>query len=157
MIMMKRHFVTRTLAWVFLIGIVSSGCAPKEPVLFKGIKNIAVDIGNSGKPVLKADVSFFNPNKMSMKLKEVNVDVFVDGVKSAEVKHDLDVVIATQSDFSVPITAQLSLQQNLLNTMMSLLGGKKYAVMFKGFIRVRVHGFTIKIPVSQSQELKLNI
>jgi len=148
------HFVSLTFV---LMWILPMGCAPKEPVEFKGIKNIAVDVSNSGSPVLKADVNFYNPNKVKMKLKEINVEVVVDGVKSADVKHELDVVIGGQSDFSVPIVAQLSLKQNLLDAVVSLLGGKKYRVVFKGYIRVRVHGIVIKIPVSQSQELKLNI
>jgi len=46
-------------------------------------------------------------------------------------------------------------EQNLLETMVNLLGGKKYKVAFKGYIRVSVHGVTVKIPVAQSQEVKL--
>src|SRR5260221_9059487 len=108
-------------------------CAPKEPVVFKGISNIAVDLSDSGKPLLKADVFFFNPNKIKMKLKDVNVEVFVDGAKSAEVKHPLDVVIKGQSDFSVPIVAQLSLKQNnFLDAVVGLLGGRKYEWIFTG-------------------------
>lgn len=133
-------------------------CVPKEQIVFKGVKDIAVDMSDSGKPVLKAEVYFYNPNKVKMKLKEVNVEVSVDGSKSADVKHELDVAISGESDFSVPIVAQLSLKQNnLLDAVVGLLGGKKYEVIFKGYIRVRVHGITIKIPVSQKQELKLNI
>ena len=153
----KSHLSFQSLALFFLLGTILFACVPKEPVVFKGVKNIVVDIGNSGSPVLKADVNFFNPNKMKMKLKEINVEVIVDGVKSADVKHELDVVIGGQSDFSVPLVAQLTLKQNLLDAVVSLLGGKKYQVVFKGYIRVHVHGITVKIPVSQSQELKLNI
>lgn len=151
------HFSLRGITLFFLLGAILFACVPKEPVVFKGVKNIAVDISNSGSPVLKADANFFNPNKVKMKLKEINVEVIVDGVKSADVKHDLDVVIEGQADFSVPLVAQLTLKQNLLDAVVSLLGGKKYQVVFKGYIRVHVHGITIKIPVSQSQELKLNI
>lgn len=133
-------------------------CIPKEQIVFKGVSDIAVDISDAGKPVLNANGYFFNPNKVKMRLKEINVEVFVDGTKSAEVKHPLDVVIAGKADFSVPIVAQLSLKQNnFLDAVVGLLGGKKYEVVFKGYIRVRVHGITIKVPVSQKQELKLNI
>ncbi len=133
-------------------------CVPKEEIVFKGVKNITADLSNSGKPVLKADGFFYNPNKVKMKLKEVNIEVFVDGTKSADVKHDLDVDVAGKSDFSVPIVAELVLKQNsFLDTVVGLLGGKKYEVVFKGYIRIRVHGITIKVPVSQKQELKLNI
>jgi hypothetical protein len=133
-------------------------CVPKEEIVFKGVSDIAVDISDAGKPILKANGYFFNPNKVKMKLKEVDVEVFVDGTKSATVKHELDVTIAGQSDFSVPIVAALVLKQNsLLDAVVGLLGGKKYEIVFKGYIRVRVHGITIKVPVSQKQELKLNI
>jgi len=133
-------------------------CVPKEEIVFKGVSDIAVDVSDAGKPVLRANGYFFNPNKVKMKLKEVNVEVFVDGTKSATVKHELDVTIAGNSDFSVPIVAELVLKQNsFLDTVVGLLGGKKYEVVFQGYIRVRVHGFTIKVPVSQKQELKLNI
>jgi len=133
-------------------------CVPKEEIVFKGVSDIAVDLSNTGKPILKANGYFFNPNKVKMKLKEVDVDVFVDGTKSATVKHELDVAIAGKSDFSVPIVAELVLKQNsFFDAVVGLLGGKKYEVVFKGYIRVRVHGITIKIPVSQKQELKLNI
>ena len=144
--------------FVLIFGLALFACVPKEEIIFKGVKNIAIDLSNSGKPVLKADVVFYNPNKVKVKLKEVNVEVFIDGVKSADVKHDLDVTIAGKADFSVPIVAELVLKQtNFLDALVGLLGGKKYEVVFKGYIRINVHGFPVKIPVAQKQELKLNI
>src|SRR5882724_2327187 len=88
---------------IFLIGFVLNSCAPKEPVVFKGVKNISVDLTDSGKPILKGDAFFYNPNNLKLKLKEINIEVMVDGKKSAEVKHELDVVVPAKSDFSVPI------------------------------------------------------
>ncbi len=91
-----------------------------------------------------------------MKLKDVNVDILVDGNKSAEVKQHLNLPVPAQSDFSVPITANLTLKEGgLLNTVFGLLGGKKYEVVFTGFIRIGVRGISIKVPVSQKQEIKL--
>lgn len=131
-------------------------CAPKEPVVFKGVKNITVDLSEDGKPVLKGDVFFYNPNKAQAKLKEVDVVILVDSTKSAEVDQKFNLTIPGQSDFSVPITAKLTLKEGgLLNTVLGLLGGKKYDVAFTGFIRISVHGFNVKVPVSQRQEIKL--
>jgi hypothetical protein len=138
------------------MGWITLSCGPKEPVVFKGVKNLAVDIGADGKPVLKGDVYFYNPNKTKMKLKDVNVMVLVDGEKSAEVDQHLNFPVPAKSDFSVPITATLTLKENgLLNTVFGLLGGKKYEVVFNGYIRIGVHGIAIKVPVSQKQEIKL--
>lgn len=148
--------ITNRYFFLFAILFLVFGCAPKEPVVFKGIKNLTVDLGSSGKPELKGEALFYNPNKLKMKLKSVDIDIMVDGEKSAEVKHPLDVVVPSQADFSVPLTAQLTLKEGgLLNTVFGLLGGKKYEVVFTGNIRIGVHGITIKVPVSQKQEIKL--
>ncbi|HCW06195.1 MAG TPA: hypothetical protein DGG95_02395 [Cytophagales bacterium] len=147
-----------TNPYFFLLGVwlLLVGCAPKEPVVFKGVKNIVVDLTSNGKPELKGEAVFYNPNKLKMKLKSVDVEITVDGSKSAEVKHPLDVVVPAQSDFTVPLTAQLTLKEGgLLNAVFGLLGGKKYEVVFSGNIRIGVHGVTIKVPVSQKQEIKL--
>ncbi len=144
------------LSLIALLVLSIFSCAPKEPVVFKGVKNIVVDLSAEGKPVLKGDVYFFNPNKLKMKLKDVSVDILVDGNKSAEVKQHLNFPVPAQSDFSVPITANLTLKEGgLLNTVFGLLGGKKYEVVFTGYIRIGVHGISIKVPVSQKQEIKL--
>jgi hypothetical protein len=129
-------------------------CKPKEPVVFKGVNNIVFDM-SEGKPVLMANVSFFNPNKMKLKLKDVDIEVLVDGAKSAEVKHPINIEIPAQLDFSVPITAQLNIKENLLGTVLGLLGGQKYEVVFRGNIRVSMHGIPFKVPVAQKQEIKL--
>lgn len=142
--------------FILFISVIALSCGPKEPVVFKGVKNIAVDVSADGKPLLKGDVFFYNPNKMKMKLKDVNVVVLVDGEQSAEVKQHLNFPIPAQSDFSVPITANLTLKEGgLLTTVFGLLGGKKYDVAFTGYIRIGVHGIAIKVPVSQKQEIKL--
>jgi len=113
-------------------------------------------MSTDGKPLLKGDVYFYNPNKGKIKLKDIDVVVLVDGERSAEVKQTLDFPVPAQSDFSVPITARLTLKENgLLNTVLGLLGGKKYDVTFTGYIRLGVHGIGIKVPVSQKQEIKL--
>ena len=143
---------------ILLVVLALSSCVPKEPVVFKGVNNVGIDVGADGKPVIKADVLFYNPNKNRMKLKDIDVIVFVDGTKSAEVKHAINLVVPAVSDFSVPIVGTLSLKQSgFLDTVVGLLGGKKYEVVFKGNIRIVVHGITIKVPVSQKQELKLNL
>src|SRR5258708_25148387 len=133
------------LSLIALLVLLTFGCTPKEQVVFKGVKNIVVDLSADGKPILKGDVYFFNPNKLKMKLKDVNVDILVDGNKSAEVKQHLNLPVPAQSDFSVPITANLTLKEGgLLNTVFGLLGGKKYEVVFTGFIRIGVHGISIE-------------
>ena len=153
---MKNHQIKFfCLVLLCVLAVVVFCCAPKEPVTFKGVNNIVIDM-RDGKPVLKADVFFFNPNTTTMKLKSIDVEILVDGVKSAEVKHPVNIKVPSQSDFSVPIIAQLNVKDSgLLDTVLGLLGGKKYDVTFKGNIRIGIHGISVKVPVLQKQEIKL--
>jgi LEA14-like dessication related protein len=144
------------LSLVILISL--GGCAPKGPVVFKGVKNIRVNASGKEGPQLDADVFFYNPNKVKSKLKEISVDIFVDGKKSGHVRQELKLPIPAQSDFSVSVEAHLSFKEiGLLDTVLGLFGGKKYEVVFTGYLKISIHGVTVKVPVQQKQELKLNL
>jgi LEA14-like dessication related protein len=140
------------------IFMMAFSCVPKEEVVFKGVKNISVEAGEQNEPLLKADALFYNPNKEKMKLKEIYVDVMVDGKPSAQVRQKLKLSIPAESDFSVPVAAQLSLKElGLLDTIVNLLGGKKYQIQYKGYVRIAVHGVTIKVPFTYQEELRLRL
>lgn len=131
-------------------------CVPKEEVVFKGVKNISIETDQQNEPILQAEALFYNPNKVQMKLKEIYVDVLVNGKPSAQVRQNLKLSIPAESDFSVPVAAQLSLKElGLLDTIVNLLGGKKYDIQYAGFVRIAVHGVTIKVPFTYQEELRL--
>ncbi|MCW5912485.1 MAG: LEA type 2 family protein [Cyclobacteriaceae bacterium] len=138
--------------------ILMQACAPKEDIVFKGIRNVEVQVGKSNNPELLAQAYFHNPNTMGMKLKEIHVDVLVDGKLSAEVRQKMKLKISPRSDFTVPLQATLSLKElGLVDTIKNLLGGKKYEVQYVGFVRVAVHGITVKVPVKHREELRIRL
>lgn len=140
---------------VFLALAVFYSCAPREQVVLKEIKNLVVDLSRGGEPVLKADAVFYNPNDISMKLKEISIDVFVDGKKAAHTGQKLNSRILAQAEFSVPLVVQVSLKEmGLVDTLLGFLGGRKYKVRYAGFIRIGVHGLSLKIPVDETKEIK---
>jgi len=133
------------------------GCVPKEQVVFKQAKNIRLEAGNKD-PMLKADMVFFNPNKTKMKLKKMSFDVLVNDKKAGYVDQTLNQMIAGDSDFTIPLEVQLDLKElGLLDTIVSLFGGKKYEVRVVGKIRGSVHGVTMNIPVDHKEEIKIRL
>jgi LEA14-like dessication related protein len=141
-----------------LLTVLISSCAPGKPVVLRQIRNVVIETLTDGSPVLRGDAVFQNPNHVRMRLKEINVEVFVDGEKSAHADQKLNAVIPSNDEFTVPLEIHLSLKKvGLLNSVLSLLSGKKYDVHFKGFIRVRVHGIGVKVPVDYSDETRLNL
>jgi hypothetical protein len=145
----------KTLIFTALFLIMVS-CAPKQQVVFKSVKNLLVDGGMGGTPVLKGEAIFFNPNKLQTRLKEIKVEVLVDGKRAAEVDQTMDLLIPGKSEFTVPIEATLSMKDiGLLDAVIGFFGGKTYQVQFVGYIRVKVHGVTVKVPVKYNEEVKL--
>lgn len=140
-----------------LMALISS-CVPKEQLVLRGIKDIVVETGADGAAMLKAQVVLYNPNKVRMKLKEINVEVFVNGKKSAHADQKLNSIVPATAQFSIPLEVRLSLKEfGLFDTVVSLLGGKKYEILYLGYVRVRVHGISIKVPINYKDQLRLKI
>jgi LEA14-like dessication related protein len=141
----------------YLIAVLSlAACVPKEEVVLRSIKNEKLESREDGNQILTADAIFYNPNNVRMKLKEINIEVFVNGKKSAHADQKLNSIIKAKSEFTVPLEVKLSLKElGLLDTLLSFLGGKKFEIYFKGHLRIKVHGFTIKVPVEHTEKLSL--
>jgi hypothetical protein len=144
------------VGFAVVLALLVWSCLPKEQVVFRSIKNLSLDGGSNGDPILKGEAIFFNPNKIQTKLKEINIDVLVDGKKTASVDQQMNLVVPGKSEFTVPIEAKLSLQEiGLLDTVIGFFGGKTYKVQFTGYLRVAVHGVTVKVPVKYNEDVKL--
>src|SRR6185295_2112304 len=103
-------YIMRNKLVFFSFLLLATSCVPKEQIVLRVIRNVTIDVGLDGEPLLKGEAVFYNPNNARMKLKEINVDVFVDGKKSAVVKQKFNSVIKPRSEFTVPLEIQLSLK-----------------------------------------------
>lgn len=141
--------------WIGLfLGVFS--CVPREQVVLRSIDNVELTPGDGIDPVLKADALFYNPNRLRMRLREIKIDVFVDGKKSARVDQKLKSLIKSKSEFSVPLEVKLSLKEiGLMDALRGIFGGKTYELHYLGHIRVSVRGVPVKIPVDYKKQVKL--
>lgn len=133
------------------------GCSPKEPVVLREVHIRNVELGPDGKnPVLTADAVLYNPNKGSLRLKEIDLDITVDDKSAARIDQKLNAQIKAESEFTVPLEVQLKLgDSGLLDTILSLFGGKKHAIRFTGNLKVKVGLIRVNIPVDHRDEIKL--
>jgi len=139
-----------------LIAVTLVSCGPQEAVEFKQVKNVSFHA--SSDPRIEGDVVFFNPNNMSMKLKKINIEIFVDGKKAAEINQNLKMRIPANDQFTVPIQAKLAVQESgLLNTVFGMIGGKRKEVHYKGFLKINYHGLPIRVPVDYKSEIRIKI
>ena len=136
--------------------LVAAACkAPKENIVLRGISIKSVEPEADGNSLLKADAIFFNPNSGRIRLKEIVIDVMLDGKKAANVDQQLNSLITGNSEFTVPLEIHLNLKEiGLMDTILSLFGGKKYGIQYVGKIKASVRGFPVSFPVDFRDELK---
>ena len=143
------------LFFFLLICISMSACkAPEEEVVLRKIKDVVVD--GSSEPKLKAQAVFYNPNHHHGKLKRIEVDIFVNGKKAGEVDQKMKIDIPGRDEFTVPLEVKLAAKEfGFLDTLLGFIGGKKFNVHYKGFIKVSYHGLPLKVPVDYKDEVRV--
>ena len=144
------------LIFAAFLMVVLSSCKPEEEIVLRQIKDVVVD-ATSG-PKLKAQAVFYNPNSMRMKLRRINVDVFVDGKKAAEIDQSLKTVIPARGEFTVPLEVNLAMEDiGLLDTLLGMLGGSKLNVHYKGALKLNYHGMPLRVPVDYKDEVRIRL
>ena len=145
----------RRSGFFFLLILGLASCAPKEPVVLREVQVVELLSGNDGNPVLKANAILYNPNKGSLKLKEIDLDILLNGKKTARIDQKMNASIKGKSEFTIPLEVQLQLKDTgLLDTILNLFGGKRYEIQFTGRIKISVGGFPVSIPVNHTDQIK---
>lgn len=141
--------------FIFLLVLsIISGCTPHQDVELRKIQDIIVNAGDN--PTLQAKAILYNPNSVRMKLRKINVDVFVNGKKAGNVDQELMMKIPAKDEFSVPLIVNLNLKElGLLDTLLSLFGSKRMKVHYKGSIKITYKGVPLKIPVDYEDEIRV--
>jgi len=148
----------RRLLFISAITFIFGACAPKEPVALRSVKDINVDVDKNGAALLTAKLVLYNPNPVRMRLREINIDVFLNGKKAAESDQQLDVRVPSKNEFYVPLEVKVSLKElGLMDTLLGLLGGRKFDVVYDGYIVVRSKGIKVKIPLHYEGQFKLKL
>lgn len=142
--------------YILLFAVVLlNGCAPKEPVTLREVHIRNVELGSNGSALLKADAVLYNPNKGSLRLKKIDLEIFVDDKPAGRIDQKLTAQIKAQSEFTVPLEVQIKVgESGFLDTVFTLLGGKKHTLRITGKLRVKVSGFPVSIPVDHKDEFK---
>lgn len=150
----KNNFFAWSILFISLAALTSS-CGPKEPVQLKQIRDVLVDA--TTEPLLKAQAIFYNPNNVRMRLKKIKIDIYVNGKKAGEIDQDLKTLIPARKEFTVPIEVKLSIKEfGVLDTLLGMIGGKKFQVEYKGVLKLSYHGVPIRVPVDYKDEIRLN-
>lgn len=149
-----RNLFSRFIAWLALCALFS--CTPDEPLQLRQIKNIKVEL--TREPLLRAEAVIYNPNKMRVKLRKADIEVSIDGQRAATIQQDFNLFIPARSDFTLPLEVKVSLREmGFLDTVLSVLGDKKFEVQYTGMLWLSYKGVRLKLPVSHREEVRIRL
>ena len=136
--------------------LISGSCRPKEDVQLRKIRDIVVDA--SSDPMLRANAILYNPNKIKMTVKKIDMEVFVDGKKAAVIDQQFKLRVPAQAEFTVPLEVKLNLKElGFMDTVFALLGGKRMEIHYKGTIRLSKAGVGFNVPVNYKEEVRVRL
>ncbi len=148
------------IVMIFALTVIGVGCQPLIGPEFKDIAGLKVNMAGFTSVNVKGDALFYNPNKRTIHIQHVDMDVAVDGEKVTNISQAFDIKAKGMSDFTVPIDLNLSLkdlQINSISSALSILGGEERKVHFKGKIKVKAYGIGFNVPIDHVESLKVRL
>lgn len=150
----------RIFVWVLALFAGATACQTPEAPDFEGIQNFKVDVKGLSRAQVNGDAVFFNPNRQKIKIRQVDVSIFVEDQKVKDISREFDIIAMPNSQFTIPIDVSLSLGElnlNLLSTALSMLNGSKKQMRYEGHARVTVNGLPFRVPFKHEEEVELSL
>ena len=146
----------RFFFFIISLMIVFTGCNRPEAPEFKGVRDVRINDGHNNQVVLTGYADFYNPNNYKIVLKKADIGVILNDREVTRFTEDYNLHIEKNASFTVPVRASLSrseINNNLINSALSLLFGGKITLRYEGHIRVRAYGVGIRVPVRGESDI----
>lgn len=142
--------------WLVMMVFLIQGCQkPDQDIILKQVRDVVADA--SSEPTLKAEAVFFNPNKITGKLKNIEVDIFVNGKKAGNVNKAYKIKIPANGEFTVPLEVKLNMKEiGTLDAILGMIGGKKFDIKYVGKLNLSYHGVPVRVPIDHKSQIRVS-
>lgn len=148
--------------FVFASVIFSSCNFEKMQPTLQNVKNIRVIEFTKSNVSIEADMVFNNPNRFSVNLESMDMELFVNNTKVTDIHQTSATSIAAKSNFEIPVRLDYSPletmtsdPQQLINSFGSVLVTKNADVLIKGTAAFSILGIKIKVPINHTETVKV--
>lgn len=136
--------------------MIVSSCNTPQSFEYRELKNFVLTSRGLDQTNASMDLIFFNPNKYSINLKNVNCDIFLENNLIGKFTLDTTMHIPAASLFTLPAKMKVD-AKSLLKNNLNLLLNKEILIAAKGTTKVGKGGFYITLPFSYQGKQKLNL
>lgn len=103
---------------------------------------------------IRADLYYFNPNRMRLKLRSADLDVYINNKFAGKSLLDTLVQVPARDTFSVPVTVNVDMR-NVFPTAFALLLRDSVDLKLVGKLNVAKGPLTIQVPVKYSEKIAM--
>lgn len=143
---------------VCLFFILNASAVVQDPQFVK-MKDWKIEKVGFGKLELTCKAVFFNPNKAKAKLDDLQFNVAIGETRVGKITQvDGKVKIKKQQAFEIPLKLDIEPESNaweFVNGIWNTLTLHDFTIQIEGFLKVKVVGIPIKIPVKEKEVLNL--
>lgn len=145
---------------LIILALLSQSCKNILAPEFIDVKDIKVQLQGFSSAGVSGEALFYNPNKTTINILDAVIDLSVDGSKITTLEQEFNIKAGKLQNFTVPIDVKVPLKDlkvNSISSALSMLGGEKKTLHFKGKIRVKVYGIAFSVPVDHFEDVALKL
>jgi LEA14-like dessication related protein len=131
---------------VFLI-LLASACRHPKELVYKDIQHFKLQNAGLQQSGVSLDIRMYNPNNYDMKLKDADVDVFINGNLLGKMCVNNQCSVPGLDTFLLPVTLNVDMKNAIPNAW-QLLVKSDVDIKLAGTIRAGRRGIYIKVPVN---------
>ena len=119
---------------------------PKQ-LVYQNVQNFKLKQAGLQQTEVSLDIRLFNPNNYGMKLKDADVDVFVNGNRLGKMQVNEFFAVPGLDTFSMPVMLNVDLKNAVPNALQLLLN-PEVNIKLAGTVKAGRHGVYVRVPVN---------
>ncbi len=143
---------------LFIAVMTLFACRQPKDLVYKDIDNFKFHQDGIKQSQISLNLRMYNPNRFSLKLKDANMDVYLNGHMLGKVNITDNVRVPKLDTFLLPVMINVDLK-NILPNALQLLINSVVDIKLAGEVRAGKHGFYIHVPVNYEgkQDIKAGL
>lgn len=125
-----------------LILLLLAGCTKIKDPEFRRVDNFHLKNFGLQQAVIAFNVTYFNPNKFGVTVKEAAADVYLDSVYLGKFVQDTTIAVKKNGEFSIPLSGAVSLQ-TVLSLNLQELSQREVLLRANGNVKVGKAGIFV--------------
>ena len=137
----------RSSLCAIVIILAISSCRQPKDLVYQNVQNFKLKQAGLRQTEVSMDLRLFNPNNYGMKLKDADIDIYINGSKLGKMLVNDHFAVPGLDTFSMPVQLNVDLK-NVLPNALQLLLNSEVDIKLAGTLKAGRHGVYIRVPVN---------